>query len=95
MSYATQAKLARDTDILERIVACAASLQIKNPTQWVWDIQWVWSAQPGWDDAYAYAIAAKNDNPGLDEGVISDGMILSAVTVVMGQYVPDLITTTT
>lgn len=94
MSYATQAKLARDTDVLERIVACAASLQVKNPTEWVWSIQWIWSAQPGWDDAYAYALSQGGTAVGADEAVITDGMILAAVSAVMGIYTPPKIPTT-
>ncbi|WP_157992984.1 hypothetical protein [Leucobacter luti] len=37
------------------------------------------SAQPGWDAAYASALAAGNEEPGADPGVITDGMILAAV----------------
>ena len=46
---------------------------------WAQQQPWALSAQPGWDAAYASAIAAKNPAPGADEAVISDGMILAAV----------------
>lgn len=79
MSYSTQAKLARDNALLDRVTACAATQGKADPTSWAYAHQWKLSAEPGWDDAYAYAIAAGTDNPGDDGGVITDAMILSAV----------------
>lgn len=79
ISYATQAKLARDQALLDRVTACAATQNIHEPTNWAYDHQWCLSAEPGWDDAYAYALRSENEDPGADESVITDGMILSAV----------------
>jgi hypothetical protein len=94
MSYSTQAKLARDQDVLERVTACAASLGIKNPTEWVWSIQWVWSAQAGWDQAYSDALTAGKSQPGLDEDIITDEMILIAVNGVLASVTTSVVPTT-
>lgn len=82
MSYRTQAALARDQHIVERVTACAATQEIPNPSQWAWSHQWTFSAQPGWDAAYAYAVNTGVVDPGNSESVITDGMILSAVQAV-------------
>jgi hypothetical protein len=82
MSYKTQAKLADDLEIRARITACVATEGEKEPQRWVTENKWLLSAQPGWDAAYAYAITAGNNHPGDDEGVITDGMILSAVQAI-------------
>lgn len=84
MSYKTQAKLAEDTELSPRITAAVALEGEREPVQWVYANRWQLSAQPGWDAAYAYAIAAGNTHPGDDEGVITDGMILSAVQALRG-----------
>lgn len=51
--------------------------------QWALVNARIWAAAPGWDDAWASAEAtyANNPNydPGLDEAVITDAMILSQV----------------
>lgn len=79
MSYRTQALLARDQHIIERITACAATEDIPNPSQWAWVHQWSFSSQPGWDAAYSSAVTSKVVDPGNSESVITDGMILAAV----------------
>lgn len=79
MSYKTQALLAKDEKLLDRVTACAATEDIFEPAQWAYAHRWQLSAEPGWDAAYAYAINAAIPNPGNDEGVITDGMILSSV----------------
>ena len=79
MSYLTQAKLAADQSIILRVTACAVSEGVEDPGFWAQQHAWQLSAQPGWDAAYASAVAAKNPAPGADEAAISDGMILSAV----------------
>lgn len=79
MSYKTQAILARDSGLMLRVAACAATQSIPSPESWAWTNNWALSSQPGWDDAYAYALAQNVENPGESESVISDSMILSAV----------------
>ena len=83
MSYSTQARLAQDTDLLERVAACAATQNIHPPVSWAYDRQWQLSAQPGWDAAYAYAIAANVEFPGAQGTVITDAMILSGVQAIV------------
>ena len=43
------------------------------------------AAQPGWDSAWQYAIDTDVVDIGGDPAVITDGMILSAVTVIMAE----------
>lgn len=83
MSYSSQAKLAQDPDLLERIAACTATQGIRQPVGWAYDRQWQLSAQPGWSEAYEYALTISVDSPGKQENVISDTMILSAVQAII------------
>ena len=34
MSYFLQSKMAEDSYLLERVVACAANLSVENPREW-------------------------------------------------------------
>lgn len=79
MSYSTQADLANDGDLRRRVTACAATEHIESPEMFAYDNRWELSTQPGWDAAYARAIADGDTKPGANEGVITDGMILAAV----------------
>ena len=45
----------------------------------MFSLRWEVSAKSDIEAAYASALAAGNENPGGDEGVITDGMILAAV----------------
>lgn len=83
MSYNTQAQLSRDSELIIRCAACAATQDIDKPEQWAWDHQWKLSAQPGWDAAYSYAIDTGVQHPGSQAGVISDAMILSGVQAII------------
>lgn len=78
MSYLTQSRLADDINIRVRVTACVAREGVESPEAGAYEQRWRLSAQPGWDAAYAYAIAIGSEEPGLDEAVITDGMILSA-----------------
>lgn len=84
MSYKTQALLAADSGILYRVAACAASEDIEEPVGWAFSRAWQLSAQPGWVQAYKYAIDSGGDEPGANEGAITDSMILSAVQSLIG-----------
>lgn len=82
MSYWDIAEMSRDADLVARITACVAQ-EIENSegmvTQYfLLDI----CASPGWSEAWASAVAAELPNPGRDPGVITDGMILSAVQAI-------------
>jgi hypothetical protein len=54
-----------------------------DPVDWVTRNRYQWAASPGWGEAWAYALNSHPDDPdfdpGADEGVITDSMILSAV----------------
>ncbi|QIK64140.1 hypothetical protein G7068_13735 [Leucobacter viscericola] len=82
MSYLTQAKLAGDQLIIQRVTACAASEGVPDAPFWASQQGWRLSAQPGWDAAYESALASKVSEPGGDSSVISDGMILAAVQAI-------------
>lgn len=80
VSYSTLARLSSDNSLHTRITACAALEGMENIEHFVWENRWKFAAQPGWDAAYASAIAGgKSLNPGDDGTVITDSMILSAV----------------
>lgn len=81
MSYSVQAQLSSDADFIARVSACAAVEAPKShqPPQWARDHIWWVAAAPGFADAYEYAIANDNPNPGQDPAVITDAMILGAV----------------
>jgi hypothetical protein len=52
---------------------------VQNPLQWVDNNRYVWAAAPGWGEAWKYALDSGNENPGGDEAVITDGMILATI----------------
>jgi hypothetical protein len=83
MSYRTQAILARDPQLIERVSACAATQNVSDPSGWAWSHQWELSAEPGWDAAYAYALDTNVVDPGNSEVVINDSMILAAVQAML------------
>lgn len=85
MSYFEIAVMARDPHLRERIAACAATEGViaPHPTAWADRHQWELAAAPGWGDAYTYAVNSGSENPGKDEAVITDGMILSAVNQII------------
>lgn len=79
MSYNTAADLAYDMSLQRRVIACVALEGGADPVQWASKKAWPLAAQPGWADAYASAIATETPDPGKDEAVITDAMILAAV----------------
>lgn len=83
MSYWTVAIMKSDSGLISRMTVCAAQeIAVTAPEQWVQQNLWALICQPGWADAYASAIASNISNPGVNEGVITDGMILSAVQAI-------------
>lgn len=79
MSYNTVAQMSRDFDLKERVAACASTEGEREPVAWAEANMWRLAGSPGWDGAYFAAVDAKRDEPGRDEAVITDSMILSAV----------------
>lgn len=83
MSYLFQAKIANDGNISQRVTACVALEGVEEAEGWAWSHRWKLSAQPGWSNAYASAVANGIEEPGADESVITDSMILSAVQSIL------------
>jgi len=87
MSYLDQSEIGANVAMNNRVAQCAASEGITNPDEWTQAYKREWSAAPGWDAAWASAQAShppdtdalNNYDPGKDEAVITDQMILSQV----------------
>jgi len=83
MSYLTQAHISSNTNMMARVAQAAASEGISNPDYWCQVNARQWAAAPGWDEAWEYALNTHTDDPdydpGEDEAVVTDGMILSQV----------------
>ncbi len=83
MSYKSVADMAENFALNRRITAGAAKESIDNPQSWVATFRWEVASQPGWDAAWDSAIAGGDTDPGNNEAVITDGMILSGVQAVL------------
>lgn len=90
MSYLDQSLIANNTAMFERVSQAATEEGETDSDTWTHEHRRVWAAAPGWDDAWASALAshpppAPGDpftgvyDPGQDEAVITDQMILSQV----------------
>jgi hypothetical protein len=79
MSFGTINRCANDGAFMGRVIACLAGEGETNPASQVGLVIWPVSAASDIAAAYASAIAANNPDPGGDESVITDQMILSAV----------------
>lgn len=79
MTYMTISNIAEDTAMTRRVTACAAQEGLQDPDFWAFTHRHHWAAQPGWAAAWESALASGASDPGADESVITDGMILSAV----------------
>ena len=79
MSYKSIASMAESYSLTRRVTAGAAKESIDYPDQWSQNNKWELAAQPGWDAAWDSAVAGGNPDPGSDEAVITDGMILAGI----------------
>lgn len=83
MSYNTISVMARDGDLQQRFIACAAQEGIENPQNWVLTNIWQLVSSPGLAGSYSYAVDTttinQNPNVGQRDDVINDATILSAV----------------
>jgi hypothetical protein len=83
MTYNAIAAAAQDQHLRSRIAACIAQEtpgRTEHPIVLADQIQWRVVAAPGLADAYSYAVAVGEiDEPGKDESVITDVMLLAAV----------------
>jgi hypothetical protein len=88
MSYKTQGEIADSRSMGIRVAQCAASEgQTTDPDRWAHEHRREWSAAPGWDAAWESAKVAHPEagyDPGADEAVITDAMILSQVQSMLG-----------
>lgn len=92
MSYWDQAVIANDSDINQRVTACAVSEGVPDAIEWAQSHRWQLATQPGWDTKWATYMQNQEGNgeggggglgapasPGAHPGVITDADILSAV----------------
>ena len=82
MAYIDVADMAANGHLRERIAACAVTEGVRDmhPRAWADAHQWWLAASPGWSEAWQYAReVGEITELGRNEGVINDGMILSAV----------------
>lgn len=79
MSFNTISQCANDQAFIDRLNACAATQDAPDPISAGANLRWPVAATSDIEAAYASALAAGNPNPGGDESVITDQMILSAV----------------
>lgn len=62
-----------------RLTAACAQEGAYDPSQTMFKLRWDVSSASDIEAAYASAVAGENPDPGGDESVITDGMILSSV----------------
>jgi hypothetical protein len=86
MSYLTQDAIASNPAMQHRVAQCYAGEQdgspeqMDDPDRWTYTNRRTWSAAPGWDAAWASALAGDEEaDPGANEAVITDAQILSQV----------------
>ena len=84
MSYSSINRCANDPSFLARLDACVAQEQgVRNevpaPYKYREAFRWIVSSASDVEAAYESALAANNPDPGGDESVITDGMILAPV----------------
>lgn len=90
MPYFDVFQMTQDAMLGGRVAAAAAqeaeagaTLDPADPEEWAKAHQWDMAAAPGWGDAWASAVAGGNPEPGRDDSVITDAMILSQVQAVI------------
>ena len=85
MSYYSQHLMAYDPALNGRVVAAVASENTtEDPERWTADNRHYWCAPSDWAEAWDSALAADNPDPGADDSVITDQMILSSVQALLG-----------
>jgi hypothetical protein len=89
MSYQDVADMAEDWGLRMRLIACAAQEYPDNPVDFIDEQIWRICGQPGWGDAWQYSRLTHADDPdfdiGMQEDVVTDGMILSGIQEVIRQ----------
>jgi hypothetical protein len=88
MTYLTQSIIADDPYMRLRVASCAAQQGCAedfgiDPDFWALDWRRDWAASPGWDAAWESAVASGVVDPGREDVVITDAMVLSQVQAMM------------
>lgn len=80
MTYRTISEIATSMTLRPRLVAAAAEEKKPRPYE-AWVAEWAWdlASTPGWEEAWESAQAGGVPDPGADDSVITDPMILAAV----------------
>lgn len=90
MSYNTIFACAHDRAFMARVESACAQEGEENPNASMFKVIYPVSVAADVEAAYASAVAAENPNPGGDESVITDQMILSHVQPLLPvQFEPD------
>lgn len=71
-----------NSDLIERITACAAVEQHPNPDAAARPYMWKFVTSPGWAEKFA---ASSSEAPGSDEDAVTDAMILEAFKRIVPQ----------
>lgn len=81
MSYLTQNEIAINEAMNARVAQAVASEGFPDdPDSWTLNYRRKWAAAPGWDAAWESAqVSAPGSDPGINEVVITDSMILAQV----------------
>lgn len=98
MSYKTQGEIADNRTMQVRVAQAYASEPSTSgdPDAWTWANRRDWAAAPGWDAAWESYKASHppvegepEPDPGADESVITDAMILSQVQSMLTAPAPE------
>jgi hypothetical protein len=87
MSYLEQDAIAGSQSMMSRVAQCATQEGVPEADVWASVNRRKWAASPGWDAAWASSLASHpggGHDPGRDEAVITDGMILAQVQSMIG-----------
>ena len=90
--YLTAWTISTDEGMRARVSACYATevpTSTVRPEQWAYEQALYWATAPGWSQAWEYAAAAGNPDPGSDPTVITDGMILAQVQLLLAPEPPE------
>lgn len=87
MTYLIISTMKDDGWLRSRVAACAALEGIPDPAQWAVQHKWDIAIQPGWAASWESALvdAPEGFEPGKQDNVITDAMILSTVQVIIAQ----------